>query len=184
MVALGGANSLPTEPRPRRFWPALYLAAGLTVLILAGSAIVFAVRGDSTDTNRGIRFEAETDSGTAYSISWAIGFDEDDTDYLKEFKTHVGTPWSMTVPETADRTDERTTLLVVPDDDNKATCRIFVDGKLAYENTSIKVAACIVAGYVLAFKTKSQKKTMKVRVRAYDKLGNVKYTTTRTWTRA
>jgi hypothetical protein len=39
------------------------------------------------------------------------------------------------------------------------------------------------AGYVLAVNASKQKKTMKVQVRAYDKLGNVKYTTTRTWYR-
>jgi hypothetical protein len=144
MVDLGGPDGLPIEPRPRRSRPAIYLAAGLAVLILAGAAIAFVIRGHGTDRNRDVRFEAETDSGTAYSISWAVGFDEHATDYRKEFKTQVGTPWSMTVPDTADRTDERITLLVVPDDDREATCRIIVDGKVAYENTSIKVAACIV----------------------------------------
>ncbi|MEV6305773.1 S8 family serine peptidase [Actinoplanes sp. NPDC051861] len=39
------------------------------------------------------------------------------------------------------------------------------------------------AGYVLSVNTKKQKTTMKVQVRAYDRVGNVKYTTTRTWRR-
>ncbi|MEV6305772.1 S8 family serine peptidase [Actinoplanes sp. NPDC051861] len=39
------------------------------------------------------------------------------------------------------------------------------------------------AGYVLSVNTKKQKKTMKVQIRAYDRVGNVKYTTTRTWRR-
>jgi hypothetical protein len=45
------------------------------------------------------------------------------------------------------------------------------------------VARDYTAGYVLAFNASKQKKTMKVQVRAYDKLGNVKYTTIRTWYR-
>ncbi|WP_433792879.1 S8 family serine peptidase [Actinoplanes sp. CA-252034] len=45
------------------------------------------------------------------------------------------------------------------------------------------VARDYAAGYVLAFDAGTQKKTMKIQVRAYDKLGNVKYTTTRTWYR-
>ncbi|MEV6305776.1 S8 family serine peptidase [Actinoplanes sp. NPDC051861] len=39
------------------------------------------------------------------------------------------------------------------------------------------------AGYVLSVNTKKQKKTMKVQIRAYDRVGNVRYTTTRTWYR-
>ncbi|MFC4065538.1 S8 family serine peptidase [Actinoplanes subglobosus] len=46
------------------------------------------------------------------------------------------------------------------------------------------VATDRTAGYVLSFKVASQKKTMKVRIRAYDKAGNVKYTTIRTYYRA
>jgi subtilisin family serine protease len=46
------------------------------------------------------------------------------------------------------------------------------------------VATDRTAGYLLSFKVASQKKTMKVRIRAYDKAGNVKYTTIRTYYRA
>ncbi|WP_268248034.1 Ig-like domain-containing protein [Actinoplanes lobatus] len=45
------------------------------------------------------------------------------------------------------------------------------------------VARDYTAGYLLGFDASKQKKTMKVQVRAYDKLGNVKYTSTRTWYR-
>ncbi|MBB3099693.1 hypothetical protein FHR83_007402 [Actinoplanes campanulatus] len=45
------------------------------------------------------------------------------------------------------------------------------------------VARDYTAGYLLGFNASKQKKTMKVQVRAYDKLGNVKYTSTRTWYR-
>jgi subtilisin family serine protease len=46
------------------------------------------------------------------------------------------------------------------------------------------VATDRTAGYLLSFKVASQKKTMKVRIRAYDKAGNVRYTTIRTYYRA
>lgn len=56
-----------------------------------------------------------------------------------------------------------------------ARVELVVNGKV--------VARDATAAYVLAFNASKQKKTMKVQVRAYDKLGNVKYTTTRTWYR-
>ncbi|BBH65518.1 hypothetical protein ACTI_22030 [Actinoplanes sp. OR16] len=57
-----------------------------------------------------------------------------------------------------------------------ARVELLVNGKV--------VAKDVKAGYVLSVNTKKQKKTMKVRVRAYDKLGNVTYTSTRTWYRS
>lgn len=54
--------------------------------------------------------------------------------------------------------------------------QLLVNGKVVATDTK--------AGYVLSFKVSSQKKTMKVRVRAYDKAGNVKYTAIRTYYRA
>ncbi|GGN27211.1 subtilisin family serine protease [Actinoplanes campanulatus] len=54
--------------------------------------------------------------------------------------------------------------------------QLLVNGKVVATDTA--------AGYVLSFKVASQKKTMKVRVRAYDKAGNVRYTTIRTYYRA
>ena len=56
-----------------------------------------------------------------------------------------------------------------------ARVELIVNGKV--------VAKDVKAGYVLSVDTKKQKKTMKVRVRAYDKLGNVTYTSIRTWYR-
>jgi hypothetical protein len=56
-----------------------------------------------------------------------------------------------------------------------ARVELIVNGKV--------VATDKTSGYVLSVNTKKQKKTMKVRVRAYDKLGNVTYTSTRTWYR-
>jgi hypothetical protein len=56
-----------------------------------------------------------------------------------------------------------------------ARVELLVNGKVV--STDVK------SGYVLSVNTKKQKKTMKVRVRAYDKLGNVAYTSTRTWRR-
>jgi archaellum component FlaF (FlaF/FlaG flagellin family) len=53
---------------------------------------------------------------------------------------------------------------------------LIVNGKVVSRDTR--------AGYVLSVNTKKQKKTMTVRVRAYDKLGNVTYSTTRVWRRA
>ncbi|MET3428138.1 hypothetical protein BJ973_007350 [Actinoplanes tereljensis] len=57
-----------------------------------------------------------------------------------------------------------------------ARVELLINGKVVATDTR--------AAYVLTFKAKTQKKTMKIQVRAYDKLGNVKYTTTRTWKRA
>jgi subtilisin family serine protease len=54
--------------------------------------------------------------------------------------------------------------------------QLLVNGKVVATDTK--------AGYVLSFKVSAQKKTMKVRVRAYDKAGNVRYTTIRTYYRA
>jgi subtilisin family serine protease len=54
--------------------------------------------------------------------------------------------------------------------------QLLVNGKVVATDTK--------AGYVLSFKVTAQKKTMKVRVRAYDKAGNVRYTTIRTYYRA
>ncbi|MEU4156170.1 S8 family serine peptidase [Actinoplanes sp. NPDC026670] len=56
-----------------------------------------------------------------------------------------------------------------------ARVELIVNGKVVARDST--------AGYVLAFNASKQKKTMKVQVRAYDKLGNVKYTSTRTWYR-
>ncbi|MFF0377551.1 S8 family serine peptidase [Actinoplanes missouriensis] len=56
-----------------------------------------------------------------------------------------------------------------------ARVELIVNGKV--------VATDKTSGYVLSVNTKKQKKSMQVRVRAYDKLGNVTYTTTRTWYR-
>jgi hypothetical protein len=57
-----------------------------------------------------------------------------------------------------------------------ARVELLVNGKVVAKDTK--------SGYVLSVNTKKQKKTMKVRVRAYDKLGNVTYTSTRTWYRS
>ncbi|HWS31865.1 MAG TPA: S8 family serine peptidase [Actinoplanes sp.] len=54
--------------------------------------------------------------------------------------------------------------------------QLLVNGKVVATDTA--------AAYVFSFKVASQKKTMKVRVRAYDKAGNVKYTAIRTYYRA
>ncbi|MDI6099006.1 S8 family serine peptidase [Actinoplanes sp. NEAU-A12] len=56
-----------------------------------------------------------------------------------------------------------------------ARVELVVNGKV--------VARDVKAGYLLSFNASKQKRTMKVLVRAYDKLGNVKSTTTRTWYR-
>ncbi|MBB2944876.1 hypothetical protein FB565_004609 [Actinoplanes lutulentus] len=56
-----------------------------------------------------------------------------------------------------------------------ARVELIINGKV--------VAKDVKSGYVLSVNTKNQKKTMKVRVRAYDKLGNVTYTSIRTWYR-
>lgn len=56
-----------------------------------------------------------------------------------------------------------------------ARVELLVNGKV--------VATDKTAGYVLSVNTTKQKATMKVRVRAHDKLGNVTYTSTRTWYR-
>ena len=54
--------------------------------------------------------------------------------------------------------------------------QLLVNGKVVATDTK--------SGYKLTFKVSSQKKTMKVRVRAYDKAGNVTYVATRTYYRA
>ncbi|PWK41680.1 Zn-dependent metalloprotease [Actinoplanes xinjiangensis] len=56
-----------------------------------------------------------------------------------------------------------------------ARIELIVNGKVVATDTT--------AGYVLSVNTKKQKKTMTVRIRAYDKLGNIAYTSTRTWYR-
>ncbi|MEV4275994.1 M4 family metallopeptidase [Actinoplanes xinjiangensis] len=56
-----------------------------------------------------------------------------------------------------------------------ARIELIVNGKVVATDTT--------AGYVLSVNTKKQKKTMTVRIRAYDKLGNIGYTSTRTWYR-
>ncbi|WP_229075923.1 S8 family serine peptidase [Actinoplanes sp. DH11] len=56
-----------------------------------------------------------------------------------------------------------------------ARVELIINGKVVAKDTT--------AGYVLSVNTKKQKKTMKVQVRAYDKLGHVKYTSSRTWHR-
>jgi hypothetical protein len=72
----------------------------------------------------------------------------------------------------------------------KGTTRVYVKASDAAGVSRVElivngkvVARDYTAGYVLAFNASNQKKTMKVQVRAYDKLGNVKYTSTRTWYR-
>jgi hypothetical protein len=56
-----------------------------------------------------------------------------------------------------------------------ARVELLVNGKVVAKDTT--------PGYVLSVNTRKQKKTMKVQIRAYDRVGNVKYTTTRTWNR-
>jgi hypothetical protein len=54
-----------------------------------------------------------------------------------------------------------------------ARVELLVNGKVVAKDTT--------AGYVLRVNTSKQKRTMKVQIRAYDRVGNVKYTSTRTW---
>ena len=70
-----------------------------------------------------------------------------------------------------------TTRVYVKASDHSGIARVelIVNGKV--------VARDVTAGYVLSFNASKQKKTMKVQVRAYDKLGNVVNTTARTWYR-
>jgi hypothetical protein len=56
-----------------------------------------------------------------------------------------------------------------------ARVELLVNGKV--------VARDYKAGYLLSLNAGKQKRTMKIQVRAYDKLGNVKYTSTRIWYR-
>ncbi|MET8148361.1 S8 family serine peptidase [Actinoplanes sp. NPDC049668] len=56
-----------------------------------------------------------------------------------------------------------------------ARVELLVNGKVVAKDTT--------AGYVLKVSTGKQKRTMKVQIRAYDRLGNVKYTSARTWYR-
>jgi hypothetical protein len=56
-----------------------------------------------------------------------------------------------------------------------ARVELLVNGKV--------VSRDVTPGYVLAFSASKQKRTMKVQVRAYDRLGNARWTTTRTWYR-
>ncbi|MEU7903741.1 S8 family serine peptidase [Actinoplanes sp. NPDC049118] len=56
-----------------------------------------------------------------------------------------------------------------------ARVELIVNGKVVAKDTK--------TAYVLSIDSKTQPKTMKVTVRAYDKLGNVKYTSERTWYR-
>jgi hypothetical protein len=70
-----------------------------------------------------------------------------------------------------------TTRLYVKASDPSGVTRVelLVNGKVVARDTT--------AGYLLAFNASKQKKTMKIQVRAYDRLGNVKYTSARTWYR-
>ena len=56
-----------------------------------------------------------------------------------------------------------------------ARVELIVNGKVVAKDTT--------SGYVLSVNTSRWKKTMKVQIRAYDRVGNVKYTSTRTWYR-
>ncbi|GAB1644356.1 Ig-like domain-containing protein [Krasilnikovia sp. MM14-A1259] len=56
-----------------------------------------------------------------------------------------------------------------------ARVELLVNGKVVARDTA--------SAYALRVNTTEQRKTMKVQVRAYDKLGNVKSSTTRTWYR-
>jgi subtilase family protein/Big-like domain-containing protein len=56
-----------------------------------------------------------------------------------------------------------------------ARVELLVNGKV--------VARDYTSGYLLGVNTAKQAKTMKVQVRAYDRVGNVRYTSTRTWYR-
>jgi len=69
-------------------------------------------------------------------ISWYVGNDD------HHQQVEVGTPWSIALPDTANRTSVSKALLVVTAADDEATCRIIVDGKVTVERTSNKVAAC------------------------------------------
>jgi hypothetical protein len=57
-----------------------------------------------------------------------------------------------------------------------ARVELIINGKVVARDTT--------AAYLLSFSAGKQKKTMKVQIRAYDKLGNVAWTGTRTWYRA
>ncbi|GID95545.1 Ig-like domain-containing protein [Amorphoplanes digitatis] len=56
-----------------------------------------------------------------------------------------------------------------------ARVELLTNGKVIAKDTT--------SAYLLSVNPTKQPKTMKVRIRAYDKLGNVAYTGTRTWYR-
>ncbi|GIF43792.1 S8 family serine peptidase [Actinoplanes xinjiangensis] len=72
----------------------------------------------------------------------------------------------------------------------KGTTRVYVKASDASGIARVEltvngkvVARDHTAGYMLAFNASKSAKAMKVQVRAYDRLGNVRYTSTRTWYR-
>ncbi|GLY00911.1 S8 family serine peptidase [Actinoplanes sp. NBRC 101535] len=101
--------------------------------------------------------------------------------------------WSAVRTVIADNKVPTVTVTKAPANKAKVKGTVTVKGKASDANGIAKVqlmvngkvvATTTKASYSLSFKVAKQKKTMKVRVRAYDKAGNVKYTATRTYKRA
>ncbi|KUL42097.1 MmpS family transport accessory protein [Actinoplanes awajinensis] len=126
-------DAVPAPRRPRR---RIYLAVGAAALVLAGAATAFAVTRPRADPP-GVRFEAESASGKALTISWDVGVKH--VGRTKE----VSTPWSTTVTGTPAELDAVKSMVVLSTADDEVTCRIIIDGAVVAEFTQPRVAACV-----------------------------------------
>ncbi|GLY07253.1 S8 family serine peptidase [Actinoplanes sp. NBRC 101535] len=133
-----------------------------------------------------------TDTTAPYSLAVKTGTTSGNVKLVWKLTDRLGNTRSYTRTVIADNTAPTVSITKAPKNKAKvkgtvkvyakatdasgiARVELLVDGKV--------VATDRTTAYVLSVNVAKQKKTMKVQVRAYDKLGNVKSTSTRTWYR-
>ncbi|TWG10889.1 Ig-like domain-containing protein [Actinoplanes teichomyceticus] len=130
--------------------------------------------------------------GAGYSKKVATGQSSGNVKLVWKLTDRLGNTRSYTRTVIADNKAPSLSITKAPGDKAKVKGTVQVTVKasdasgIARIELSVNgkvVATDKTAGYVLRVNTDKQKKTMKVRVCAYDKLGNIAYTGTRTWYR-
>jgi subtilisin family serine protease len=186
--------------------PVVLDTAGPTATVISPSSMA-RLRGTFTTTLSGVKdasgvVKAElwangtyvgADKAAPYSLAVKTGTISGNTSLTWKLTDKLGNTRSYTRTVVAD--NEAPTVSITKAPKNKAKVRgtVKIHIKATDANGIARVELMIngkvvakdaKAAYVLSFSAKKQNKTMKVRVRAYDKLGNAKYTSTRTWHRS
>lgn len=131
--------AIPVEiapPRPRRKKGPLLIATLVVLLVVAMAAVVLVL-----GSGQKIRYEIETDDGTAGQISWAV----DNSGVEREPASNgaggskVSTPWQKTVEFNA---ENQQAAVAVDGATGTATCRIYLNGRIVSEASGLEGVLC------------------------------------------